>query len=170
VADYATSIYFQDSGGVYVNLFTPSEVRWKTVRLIQDTQYPGADSVQVRVDASKAIEFALHVRMPAWLSRPALLAVNGKSLDIAGEPGSFATVRRRWSPNDTLEVKLPWRDRTQSVDDRHPGTVALMRGPLMMVAVDPPAGTPELDAPGMRFEPFYAVRGQSYTTYFRKPA
>jgi DUF1680 family protein len=168
VADYATSIYFQDAGGVYVNLFTPSEVRWKSARLIQSTQYPHADTVQIRVDAPKAAEFDIHVRIPAWLSSSASLTVNGKSLDVAAAPKSFASVRRRWNPNDTLEVKLPWRDRTQAVDDRHPDTVALMRGPLMMVAVDAPAGMPELNAPGLRFEPFYAVREQNYTTYFKK--
>jgi DUF1680 family protein len=172
VADYATSIYFQDSGGIYVNLFTPSEVRWKStgvpVRLIQSTQYPHADTLQLRIEAPKGVEFALRVRMPAWLSGSASVKVNGKSFDVAAEPKTFATIRRRWNGNDTVEVKLPWRDRTEPVDDRHPDTVALMRGPLMMVAVDPPASTPELQTPGLRFEPFYAVRGQSYTTYFRK--
>jgi uncharacterized protein len=169
VADYATSIYFHDANGVSINLFTPSEVRWKDVRLIQSTQYPHADSIQIRVDAPKASEFDICVRIPAWLSGDASLAVNGKSLDVPAQPNRFARVRRRWNPNDTLEVKLPWRDRTQAVDDRHPETVALMRGPLMMVAVDAPAGMPELGAPGLKFEPFYAVRGQNYTTYFRKP-
>jgi DUF1680 family protein len=169
VADYATSIYFHDANGVSINLFTPSEVRWKTVRLIQSTQYPHADTVQIRVDTPKSSEFDIRVRIPAWLSGAASLAVNGKSLDVAAQPNRFATVRRRWNPNDTLEVKLPWRDRTQAVDDRHPETVALMRGPLMMVAVDAPAGMPELSAPGLKVEPFYAVRGQNYSTYFRKP-
>ena len=168
VADYATSIYFQDSAGIYVNLFTPSEVRWKGGRLVQSTQYPHGDSVQIRVDLPRPAEFAIHVRVPAWLTGPATVRLNGKSLHIASEPKTFATIRRRWNPNDTLEIKLPWRDRTLAVDDRHPDTIALMRGPLMMVAIDPPAGTPPLNAPGLRFEPFYAVRAQTYTTYFRK--
>jgi len=162
VADYATSIYFQDSAGVYVNLFTPSELRWKTARLIQDTQYPHADSVHLRVDVPHPVEFAVRVRIPAWLSTSASIAVNGKSVDVAAVPGTFAAIRRRWSPNDTVEVKLPWRDRTQPVDDRHHDTVALMRGPLMMVSLDGPPGTPAA------WEPFYSVRSQTYTTYFRK--
>ena len=162
VADYATSIYFQDSAGVYVNLFTPSELRWKTARLIQDTRYPHADSVHLRVEVPHPVEFAIRVRIPAWLSTSGSLAVNGKSLDVAAVPGTFAAIRRRWSPNDTVEVKLPWRDRTQPVDDRHPDTVALMRGPLMMVSLDGPPGAPTA------WEPFYSVRSQTYTTYFRK--
>jgi hypothetical protein len=27
---------------------------------------------------------------------------------------------------------------------------------------------PDIAAPGLRFAPFYAVRGESYTTYFKK--
>ncbi|HEY1497364.1 MAG TPA: beta-L-arabinofuranosidase domain-containing protein [Candidatus Solibacter sp.] len=162
VADYATSIYFQDSGGIYVNLFAPSEVRWKNARLIQDTRYPHADSVHLRVDVPKPVEFAIHVRIPAWLSAPASIAVNGKSFDVAASPGTFAAIRRRWSANDTVDVKLPWRDRTQPIDDRHPDTVALMRGPLMMVSLEAPLGAPPI------WEPFYSVRAQTYTTYFRK--
>ena len=97
----------------------------------------------------------------------ASLSLNGIRR-IAAEPKTLATVRRRWNPNDTLEVKLPWRDQTLPIDDRHPDTVARLRGPLMMLAVNPPPGKLELTAPGLRFEPFYAVRGQTYSTYFRK--
>jgi hypothetical protein len=43
-----------------------------------------------------------------------------------------------------------------------------MRGPLMMVAVNAPDGMPELTALGLRFAPFYTVRGESYITYFKK--
>jgi hypothetical protein len=174
VADYAVSVYFQDSGGIYVNLFARSEVRWSAggvpVRLIQTTGYPAADSLELRVEVPAPAEFAIHVRMPAWLSGAAALSVNGKSADVAAERKTFATVRRRWRKNDTLEVKLPFRDRTEAIDDRHTDTVALMRGPLMMVAVNAPDGMPELAAPGLRFAPFYTVRGESYTTYFRQRA
>jgi hypothetical protein len=36
------------------------------------------------------------------------------------------------------------------------------------VAVNAPDGMPDIAAPGLRFAPFYAVRGESYTTYFKK--
>jgi DUF1680 family protein len=172
VADYAVSLYFQDSGGIYVNLFAPSEVRWNAggvpVRLIQSTGYPAADSLELRIEAPAPVEIAIHVRMPAWLSGAGAISVNGKSVDVAAERKSFATVRRRWRRNDTLEVKLPFHDRTEAIDDRHKDTVALMRGPQMMVAVNAPDGMPDLAAPGLRFVPFYAVRGETYTTYFKQ--
>ncbi len=174
VADYAVSIYFQDSSGIYVNLFAPSEVRWNAggvpVRLIQSTGYPAADSLELRVEAPAPTEFAIHVRMPAWLAGAAAISVNGKNVDVAAERKTFATMRRRWRRNDTLEVKLPFGDRTEAIDDRHTDTVALMRGPLMMVAVNASDGMPEVGAPDLRFAPFYTVRGERYTTYFKQRA
>ena len=126
-------------------------------------------------------EFAMHVRIPAWLGRPAAIAVNGKAADVAARPGTFAAVRRRWRRNDTIEVTLPFSFRMAAVDDRNPDTVAVMRGPVMLVAVDPPE---ELTATGemravegralefecgmVRMRPFYRVRGETYSTYWRK--
>ena len=172
VADYAVSVYFQDSGGIYVNLFAPSEVRWNAggvpVRLIQSTGYPAADSAR----AARGGAGAGGVRHPRAHAGVAVgrgaISVNGKSVDVAAERKTFATVRRRWRRNDTLEVRLPFRDRTEAIDDRHTDMVALMRGPLMMVAVNAPDGMPELATPGLRFAPFYTVRGESYTTYFKQ--
>jgi hypothetical protein len=75
------------------------------------------------------------------------------------------------------------------VDDRNPDTVAVMHGPVMLVAVDPPeklaAGASSLrrlDAVpgkatefecktakgGVRMRPFYQVRREPYTTYFQR--
>ena len=119
--------------------------------------------------SSEAIRSSKAATSLAGASGAAAISVNGKSVDVAAERKAFATVRRRWRKNDTLEVKLPFRDRTEAVDDRHTDTVALMRGPLMMVAIHPPDGMPELAAPGLRFAPFYSVRGESYTTYFKQP-
>ena len=140
------------------------------MRLIQNTAYPNGGEVELRVDVPKAADFAIHVRMPAWLSGAAAMRVNGRSVDVPAERKTFATIRRRWQKNDTVVVKLPFLDRTEAIDDRHTETVALMRGPLMMVAVNAPEGLPDLAAPGLRFAPFYTVRGESYTTYFKQRA
>ncbi len=41
-----------------------------------------------------------------------------------------------------------------------------MRGPLMMVAVNAPEGMPGLATPGLRFAPFYTVRGETLHDIF----
>ncbi len=66
------------------------------------------------------------------------LFLNDKPLDAPAEPGTFCAIRRRWKNNDMLQVKFPLDLRTEAIDDQHPKTVAVMRGPVMLVAVDAP--------------------------------
>jgi len=131
------------------------------VSLTQSTAYPHGEEVEFRVDVPKPVEFALHLRIPSWVSSAAKISVNGRSMDVAAERNTFASIHRRWKKNDTVVLRLRFGDRTEAIDDRHPETVALMRGPLMMVKTDSPEGG---------LVPFYAVRNQTYTTYFQAKA
>lgn len=194
VADYLISAYFRSADGIYVNLFAPSEVRWKIgetpAKLVQTTSYPESESSELRLELPAPAEFTVYVRIPGWLESPARLSVNGASASVPAERGTFAALRRVWRNNDTIEVNLPFSFRTLPVDSQHPETVALMRGPLMLVALEPrlklsrsslgPSGPPS-QIPGaaqtfdvatpaepLRFTPFYRVGEQSYTTYLEQ--
>jgi DUF1680 family protein len=191
VADYAISAYFRAQDGIYVNLFTPSEVRWTfqgvPVRLIQTTAYPLGESIEIRLQLPAPLEFTLHIRMPAWLQSPASLAVNEVPIGVPAERQTFAAIRRRWRPNDTVQITLPFNFRAEPIDQQYPDIVALMRGPLMLVAIDPPLTISQralLPPQGLqavphrpmsfdlqesqvrlRFLPFYQVEDEAYTTY-----
>ena len=191
VSDYLISAYFHNSDGIYVNLFTPSVVNWKIkdvpVQLIQSTSYPESDSTELRLKLPAPAEFTLHVRMPGWLQAPAQLMVNGQSVSVAAEPRTFAAIRRHWKNNDTVQVVLPFSFRAEPVDEQHPNTVALMHGPVMMVALDraPTLEVSAINSPQglqsvpntaemfeltthpekQRFVPFYRIGDESYTTY-----
>ena len=169
VADYPLNLYFHDAQGIYVNLYAASEVRWKSVRLMQETAYPAAENVTLRVDCDTPADFTLRLRIPAWLDRAPRLAVNGKPAGVAAQRGVFAALRRRWRKGDTVELTLPFSLRTVPVDDRTPDTVALMRGPLLLVCVDPPQQATAADAVAgkLRMLPFYQVQREVYTTYLR---
>jgi hypothetical protein len=191
VADYVISSYFHSPDGIYVNLFVPSEVRWKVqdtpVKLIQDTRYPESEATQLRLELSAPTEFTLYVRIPGWLKSPAQIAVNGQAVSVPADPGTFAALRRRWQNRDSVEVTLPFTFRTDRIDEQHPHTVALMRGPLLLVALEPSIKLPrgsvaspeglkpvpyrpqsfELQATldKVRFVPFYVVQEETYSTY-----
>ena len=192
VADYPIDLYFWDQRGIYVNLFAESEVRWKVnqvpVKLRQRTRYPESETIELRVDPEAPAEFAVHIRIPGWLDGPARISVNGRAASVKAERGTFAAIRRRWRKHDTVEITLPFSFRTVPVDDWNRDTVAVMRGPVMMTAIDPP---PDLAAtasalagmrpvPGkplefdcetasgrLRIKPFYQVERETYSTYFR---
>ncbi|PYV14271.1 MAG: hypothetical protein DMG21_18730 [Acidobacteria bacterium] len=193
VADYLISAYFQSSDGIYVNLFAPSVLSWKIqgapAQLIQNTGFPESESTELRLKLSSPAEFTVYVRIPSWLQNPAQILVNDRSTSVAAEPRTFASIRRRWNNGDTIQVTFPFSLRAEAVDDQHPNTVALMHGPLMMVALDRiptleksiisspqalkkvpnTAGLFELPtAPEKRrFVPFYKIGEESYTTYFQ---
>ena len=188
--DYLINIYFRSSDGLYVNLFVPSEVTWDLqgapAKLIQTTSYPESDSSELKLELPSAADFTVFVRIPGWLQAPAQLSVNGKPISVPAEPHTFAAIRRQWRNNDTVQVKLPFTFRTEPVDELHPQLVALMRGPVMLVALTPEIKLPtravaqgelkltshatpsfELQTPQdrVRFVPFYTVKDEIYTTY-----
>ena len=115
--------------------------------------------------------------------------MNGRPARVRAERGTFAVLTRRWRAGDTVELELPFSSRAVAIEERAPDTVAAMRGPVMLVATDPPddlsasaaalagmkpvPGKPlEFDcgaATGVvRMRPFYQVQREPYTTYFRR--
>jgi len=193
VADYPLGVYFHDARGIYVNLYAGSEVRWKAngvaVKLAQRTPYPESERIELGVEPEAPTEFAIHLRIPGWLERPARITINGQAAAVKAARGTFATIVRRWHKGDTIELTLPFSFRAVPIDDLNPDTVAVMRGPVMLVAVDPPEslaataaalaamqpvpGRPlEFDcraaAGTVRMRPFYQVQRETYTTYLRR--
>ena len=188
VADYVKNIYFRAQDGVAVNLYAPSRVQWTergaAVTLTQKTEYPLGGSVVLRVTCAAPTEFALRVRVPGWMAATPQLRVNGKPAHADLQQG-FAVVRRRWTNGDALTCEFPLQFRMEAIDDLHPETVALLRGPLVYVeqnpatteaahanpeALRPVAGTPGVFSShsGSRtrsYAPFYFVRDEAYTMY-----
>jgi hypothetical protein len=191
VCDYLLNAYMSSAAGVYVNLFVPSELRWKLqnmpVRLTQITRYPETETSEIRLELPSPAEFTVFVRVPGWLQSPAQIMVNDKPAAVAAERGKFAAIQRRWQNNDAIQITLPFTFRAEPIDAQHPDMVALLRGPLMLVALDPrleisnkalalPGGLKpspgaalsfELQQaqPRVRFVPFYTMRDETYTTY-----
>lgn len=189
VADYVKNIYFRAPDGVAVALYAPSRVQWlqagAEVVLSQQTDYPLGETVTLRMDGAAPAEFALRLRIPAWLAQKPFLRVNGVPVHAPSDRG-FLVLRRLWKPGDTVTLELPQSFRTEAIDDLHPRTVAVLHGPLVYVELSPAEGETSLaqfdklrpmpgspgffsagSGEGMRVHaPLYFVRNQSYTTYF----
>ncbi len=188
-ADYHISTYLRSDDGVYVNLFTPSTVRWTEgsgkYGLTQETHYPMENTVRIRVAASQPVEYTLYVRVPGWTSDP-VLSVNGKRVTEGLQPGTFAAVRRTWKDGDVVELELSMPLRLERVDVQHPEQVALLRGPLVLFGVadsQPSFEKAELlrakpannatgdsiansaDGKPVSMRPFMGIQEESYSTY-----
>jgi len=194
VADYVLNLYFHNHEGIYINLFAPSEVRWSCqgvpVIITQDTAFPFGEDVSLRMKMPDAVEFSFFIRVPFWTSGALKLRVNGKSAQDVSLHNGFACVRRRWNTGDIIDFTLQRTLRTEAIDDKHPDTVAVMYGPLMIVAATPPAHLADrpLDLPrglkplayadaifsypfsttDVQFRPWFMLHDERYTTYFRQ--
>jgi hypothetical protein len=192
VADYPLNLGFTADDGLYLTLYTPSRIRFAhggvNVQLEQHTQFPAADSVTLTVTPDRPVAFTLYLRLPAWLARPATLRLNGDPIASPASSGSFAALHRLWRSGDCIELTLPQDFRTEPIDDLHPETVALLRGPVQYVAIESsnepmrdrrllpsslrqvgPEAFVEDDA-GRRtiFVPLRHIANESYTSYFSK--
>jgi DUF1680 family protein len=186
VADYVLGVYLRAEDGITINMYAPSELRTQQVKLVQTTAYPAEETISIRVESSTAQLWTMRLRIPSWLEQPAQITVNGASAGVIEKPGSFAALRRRWRSGDLVQLRLPQSFRAEPIDGQHPNVVALMRGPVMLVAVDPPDGlqkrvlpidegfSPVAQQPGawtrneIVFLPFHQVQNERYTTYFTR--
>jgi DUF1680 family protein len=127
-----------------VNLFVPSEVTWtrggSSVKLVQETSYPEGDVTAISVQTAAPATFSLGLRVPGWLdgsgSAAPEIRVNGVKQRIVGRPGTFELLTRTWKNGDRVEMHLPQGFRTEAIDESHPNTVALLRGPVLYAGLD----------------------------------
>jgi hypothetical protein len=137
-SDYRINAYFRGPRAVFVNLYVPSTLRWTesgaALALTQEGDYPYEDRVTFTMNASQPTELTLHFRIPAW-AEGASIAVNGVRQNGLAVPARFASIRREWQTGDRVELELPLTMRLEPIDPRHTDTVALLRGPLVLMAV-----------------------------------
>ena len=137
-ADYHINTYLRDPRGIYVNLYIPSTLKWTQngaqVSLTQKGSYPFDSLIQFELTTSRPSEFAVNFRIPAW-AEGSSISVNGKREPEPALPGTFATIQRPWKTGNRIEVELPLTKRLEPIDARHPKTVALLCGPLVLFAV-----------------------------------
>jgi DUF1680 family protein len=126
-----------DEEAVYVNLYGSGTLAIKFAgapfRLRQTTEYPWAGRVQITIDSCPADEVALHLRIPGW-AIDATLRVNGEPVDADLTPGTFAELRRAWTPGDVVELELPMPatllEANPLVEETR-NQVAVKRGPIV---------------------------------------
>ena len=194
VADYPLNLYFraESDAGLYINLYTPSRLRTTfantSLELTQQTRYPVEDTVALTVTPAAPITTTIYLRIPPWLTQPATIRINGKPTDTHARPGTYVALHRTWRADDRIDLTLPQSFRTEAIDDQHPNTVSLMRGPVQYVALNPPPGltNDRLPLPSslkqsgpqtfvenyqgtqLIFVPLHTIQNQTYTSYFTK--
>ena len=186
-ADYRISTYLHDDRTLFVNLYVPSAVTWRSqggeVKVRQQSAYPLEGRIRLTIESAKNRDFALGLRIPEWAGGDATLSINGAPYRGAVQGGTFATIRRPWHKGDQVDLFLPLNLRLVPVDSETPGTVALMRGPLVLFPLGQGARTVRQSdllqarqtSPGewlvpsaredIRLRPFPSIHDEPYSTY-----
>ncbi len=137
-ADYHINGFFRDPRGVWVNLYVPSTARWQQdgaeAALTVSGGYPYDSAVRCELKLSRRRKFDLRFRIPAWAAG-ATIAVNGRKWDGDVVPGTFAAITREWRDGDRVELEMPMSLRLEPIDAAHPEVVALVCGPLALLAM-----------------------------------
>lgn len=145
-AKYNELIYAHQGKSLFVNLFIPSQLNWKSekVNLTLETRFPEEQNVKLTIGSRARKQFTLHLRYPEWVQAGALeVKVNGKPFVYNAEPGSYVAIDRRWRNGDVVELQLPMKTQEVPLPDGS-GYVAFMHGPIVLAAA---TGTD--DMPGM---------------------
>lgn len=145
-AKYGDSIYFHNDQDLFVNLFIPSELRWrnKGVTVHQETRYPEEDTTRLEFTCDQRQKLTLQLRYPSWAKKGMEIGINGQAFLHEQRPGSFVAVTRTWKTGDRIEIKLPMSLHLAAMPD-NPNRVAICYGPVVLAGelgiegITPPA-------------------------------
>lgn len=145
---YGEGIYYHDADGLWVNLFIPSELKWKTrgIVLRQESQWPDGDDATLVITADAPQQFTLRIRHPFWADI-LRVKINGTLVSDSTSPSSYCVIRRLWKTGDRVEVSFPMTLRTESMPD-NPKRIAVFYGPTLLAADLGPVNDPEAKKPG----------------------
>ena len=151
VTDYHNIIYFKDDTSLYVNLYVPSRVDWNVngteTTVVQDTDFPRSGVVTVQVGVARPVTFALQFRVPGWATNDISVNVNGNAFPIQWQPGTWGKIERVWHDQDRVTVDFHPQLYCIPIDKQHPDLVAVMYGPVTLVATNGRALGLDLAAP-----------------------
>jgi DUF1680 family protein len=150
-----------------INLYAPGTASFmlsgkKKVRIIQDTDYPRTNQVNLTVQPEKTSLFALKLRIPVW-SKKNVLKVNGEEVEC--KPGYYVSIKREWKKNDKVTLELDLRGRIIRAPGGAPQQ-AVMRGPVVLALdnrlVPEQVTTAWLIAQPYQFENLISKDGKGY--------
>ena len=189
---YQESIYFRsaDDSVLFVNLYSASTLTWEErgFTITQVTDYPREETSRLTINGRGPLEIRL--RVPAW-AKSFEVRINGELQDVAAVPGTYLRLSRDWSPQDRVEVTMPFGLRVErAIDDK--AVQSVFNGPLVLPALSSeesfrelsfysdlkldgdlasaikPAGGGRFTTNGYTLRPFYIGDREDHHPYFRR--
>lgn len=143
LAEVNSYAYSTTKDALWINLYGSNQLATKLLgkplKVTQSTDYPWNGRVKIEIHECPPGEFALKMRVPGWADSPSL-RVSGSADARRIEPNSYAEVRRRWKPGDTVELQLGMEPKLM---ESHPlveettDQVAIKCGPIVYCLESP---------------------------------
>lgn len=101
--------HLRDDGAIAINLYGPWRASIATesagaVTLEQETRYPFAGDIRIRVNPERPSRFPILLRIPGWCERP-VVRVSGA--EVPAQAGSYLRLERDWRAGDEIALQLP---------------------------------------------------------------
>lgn len=185
-------LYSIANDGLYVNLYSPSTITWSQngseVTLTASTRFPDDAKVSLKLAMDHPLLLKMRLRVPSWASGNVAVKLNDQ-IAATGSPGTYVTISRTWSSDDTLSFEIPvgFRLTRYTGFDRDPNheRYGLEYGPLLMSLIGgvhlnlaPDNLTGNLTSipgsplhfsiaghPNSRFVPYFHIQDETFTTF-----
>ena len=168
---YGHFIYSHDgTKTLYVNLFTPSELKDNTFGVRQETLFPYIDTqatdlptpstATTNITITKAGTYELAVRHPGWAGEEFKITVNGEPVEQRVTKGraSYVRIDRSWNEGDVVRIYLPMELRYEECPN-YTDYIAFKFGPILLGAQTTATSNDEATATGLPFEQLQNVYG-----------
>ena len=120
-------VFFNTFSKMRANITLNSGIR---LQVDESSNYPQNGEIQFKVNPSKPVHLALHLRVPQW-SKNIVLKVNGMVQQISVQKG-YAVLDRKWQKGDVLDMSLAMPVYVSYAKDNN--AFAVQYGPLVLAA------------------------------------
>lgn len=138
IASLGSFIYSRTEKGLWVHLYIGSKFsisieESNDCTLIQRSELPWRENVQLVFKLKSDRKFSLNLRIPHW-STNFVIIINGENHPITARPGTYLRIERLWSNGDVIELKFEMNPRLETSDPRikaNRGRAAIAYGSLI---------------------------------------
>lgn len=131
-------MYSASNDGLWVHLYGGNKLTsvladGSPIEMTQQTDYPWDGRVKLTVNKTCDKPLAISLRIPGWAENVSL-KLNGSAFSGAVQPGTYATIKRRWQAGDVMDLDIPMPVRLVEANPKVRklrNMVAVMRGPLV---------------------------------------
>ena len=111
---YANHIFYEEGENLVLSQYIPCQLDWNRngtsvgLTLSEDQHLdahrrPCSQSYELKITCAQPQEFTIKFRLPWWINANPEVFVNGEKQAVAGNPSTYASIRKIWH-NNTLQI------------------------------------------------------------------